>query len=184
MSKVSHKNRYIVIASTLLLTGLVVLSIVAFIFRSRHDNGLLIAQDVEKLASIFEKIDTDCGIISFDYDKNPINFLNTISFAGSKVGSMNLTRPQNWHGPYVKVNPTIQDNVYQVVNTYEGYFITPADGVKLPNGKVMGVDIKLDKNSNIGAMMHDKNALLYNDRSLAARLNKTTAEFPVADISD
>ena len=59
---------------------------------------------------------------------------------------------------------------YQVVSTKKGYFVTPGDGVKLPNKKVIGKDIVLDQKADIEAMMLNADQLLYKIDRLAARL--------------
>ena len=61
------------------------------------------------------------SIYGFDYQKNPINFLNIKSFEGSEVTSMNLTFPDQWEGPYLSDNPTIQQKDYLIVKTKKGY---------------------------------------------------------------
>ena len=60
---------------------------------------------------------------------------------------------------------------YQIVSTRNGYFITPGDGVILPNKKVIGKDIIFDKNADIQKMMEDPHTLLYKDKPLAAHLD-------------
>ena len=148
-----------------------ILALIDTFYRSKEDAGLIIAHDVALLADVFHKIHQDCGIIDFDAQKNAINFLNVKTFAGSEVGPMNLTYPEKWQGPYVKENPTIYHITYQVVSTKKGYFITPGDGVTLPNKKVVGKDIVLDKNADIQNMMTNPQALQYKDKPLAARLD-------------
>lgn len=146
------------------------LAIFNFKFRLKETVGAVIARDIEKLQQIFERIDQECGIIGFDHQKNPINFLNVKSFSGSEVGSMNLSHPDKWAGPYLADNPVVQNKEYQIVRTQKGYFITPGDGVQLPNGKVVGKDILLDENADIKRMMVDEEVFYYEDESLAAQL--------------
>ena len=113
--------------------------------------------------------------------------MNVTKFAGSEVGPMNLVHPDKWEGPYVKDNPTMFHIAYQVVSTKKGYFITPGDGVRLPNKKIVGKDIILDQKANIDAMMTDPEMLLYKDRPLAARLDlgaPTNMQFFLNDDSD
>ncbi|MFC1841987.1 hypothetical protein ACFLYA_02865, partial [Candidatus Dependentiae bacterium] len=69
-----------------------------------------------------------------------------------------------------KDNPTIQDQEYQIVRTKKGYFITPGDGIKLSNGKVIGKDIILDENADIQKMMADEKFLNFKGEALAAPL--------------
>jgi len=84
---------------------------------------------------------------------------------------MNLAHPDKWQGPYVQENPTIYHIAYQVVSTKKGYFITPGDGVRLPNKKVVGKDIVLDNNADIEKMMLDPQIFLWRDKVFAARLD-------------
>jgi hypothetical protein len=158
----------------ILMTGIfffIGLSFIDTLYRSKDDAGLMIAQDVAHLKDVFEKIHHDCVIIDFDAQKNPINFLNVAKFVGSEVGPMNLAYPEKWQGPYMKDNPTIYHIAYQVVSTKKGYFITPGEGVTLPNKKIIGKDIVLDKNADIEAMMLSSQALCYKDKPLAAHLD-------------
>lgn len=158
----------IVAASVFLL--LLVVSFADLLYESKVDVGMSIAQDVAILRDVFHRIHRDCTIIDFDNQKNSINFLTVAQFVGSEVGPMNLVYPKKWKGPYVKENPTMQKVAYQVVVTNKGFFVTPGDGVKLPNGKIVGKDIVLDKNADIPALMRDPQALLFKDRPLAAQL--------------
>ena len=151
----------------IVLTGMYVFSIK---YRSRDHTIGLIANDVKRLTIIFKRIDDQCRILSFDFQKNPINFLNVKTFEGSEVGPMNLAYPDKWEGPYLDNNPTMQSKEYQIVRTKQGHFITPGDGVRLPNGKVVGTDIVLDEDADILHMMHDKNALRVRGVALAAPL--------------
>jgi len=150
-----------------LLVGVMVFRL---LYQVRTGADQLIAQEVQQLVEIFKRIDKKCEIIDFDYQKNPINFLNVKSFVGSEVASMNLAFPDQWEGPYLNDNPTIQQQTYMVVDTKKGYFITPGEGVVLANGKVIGKDIILDKDTDIPAMMQDKNMLMFEGKALAAPL--------------
>ena len=173
----------------------IILGIVVFIgitfmdtwYRSKDDAGLMIAAEVIKLRDIFHRIHKTCDIIDFDAQKNPINFLNVEKFSGSEVGPMNLVHPDKWEGPYLKDNPTMYQIAYQVVSTKKGYYVTPGDGVILPNKKVVGRDIILDQKANIDVMMANEQELMYKDRPLAARLELGTAmnlQFFLNDESD
>ncbi len=149
------------------ILGMVVFN---FMYRSASVTGNVIADDVQQLAAIFDTIHKECGIISFDYQQNPINFLNVAVFTSSEVGPMNLTYADKWRGPYVEDNLAVQGKEYMVVQTNQGYFITPGNGVKLPNGMVIGTDIILNEAADIQAMMRNPQKLLYKNRPLAAPL--------------
>lgn len=158
----------VVIAGAMFFSGL---SVVDIFYRIKDDAGMIIAQDVILLRDAFHRIHKDCIIVDFDAHKNPINFLNVEKFTGSEVGPMNLVHPEKWNGPYLPVNPTMYHIAYQVISTKKGYFVTPGDGVVLPNKKVVGTDIVLDKKSDIAKMMRDPESLLYKGNPLAARLD-------------
>lgn len=166
-----QKRVVVMSASILFLITLATVSIVNFFKTSDQVTGLVIARDIEKLTEIFQKIHATCHIIGFDYQKNPINFLNVKEFTSSEVGPMNLAYPKKWKGPYLDDNLAVQGKEYMVVKTNQGYFITPGEGVLLPNNNVIGKDIILDENANISAMLQDKNGLSYQGKPLAASMN-------------
>ena len=129
----------------------------------------IIVDHVEELADIFKKIDKECQIIGFEHEKNYIDFLNVAKFDGSEVGSMNLAYPSEWKGPYIKDNPTVQEKLYNVVVAKNGYYVAPGDGVVLANGKVIGKDIIINKDSDFDALTSDSAALLYNNQPMARK---------------
>lgn len=164
-------KKYIIpLSVSLLLLIFVVISVVNVFYRSKLTTGKLISREVVQLHDIFQRIHQTCQIIDFDYQKNRINFLNVKSFTGSEVGPMNLVHPNKWEGPYLEDNPTIQAIEYQIVRTQKGYFITPGDNVKLPNGKIVGKDIRLDEDTDITVMMYDEDMLMFEGGSLAMPL--------------
>lgn len=157
------------IVAALVLAGLLGGTLWYLLRESRLIIDTVIADEIPELVEIFRKIDNQCTILEFEHEKNHIDFLNVVKFVGSEVGSMNLMYPKNWQGPYKKDNPTIQEKLYQIINTTKGYFIAPGDGVKLTSGKVIGIDIILDKNADIPALLAD-GTLLKGARPMAAQL--------------
>lgn len=153
--------------------GFVVMSIYNAWYQFEKDTGVIMVDDIQRLSDIFHEINVTAGILSFDRTKNVIDFLNIKKggFVGSEVGALNLRHPERWSGPYLEKNPTIQNQEYVVLVTKKGHFIVPADGVKLPNGKVIGKDIILDENSDVQQLMRDPNGLQFEGRSLAAPIH-------------
>lgn len=156
------------------LTVILILSLVVIAgFRLYTQLGTItnamIVDHVEELTDIFQRIDKECQIIGFEHEKNNIDFLNVVKFVGSEVGSMNLTYPNNWQGPYVKDNPTVQEKQYVVVVTKDGYYIAPGDGIELANGKVIGKDIIINKESDFAQLTGDPEALQYNDQPMVRK---------------
>jgi len=164
-------NIIVPVLTIILFVILIGISLFKLFYNVKVASDVIIVQEVQQLVEIFKRIDKRCKIISFDYQKNNINFLNVEKFSGSEVGPMNLVYPKNWEGPYLKDNPTIQDKEYQVVKTKQGYFIVPGHGVKLSNGKVVGKDITFDENTNIPKMMADEKFLNFKGKALAAPLD-------------
>lgn len=166
-----RKSRYIIpciIAS--LLTGLVAATIVGFFYERARNDGQIMLQELDLVHSRLMQIHETCRILSFDSQKNPVNFLNIKTFAGSEVGSMNLAYPGKWEGPYLPDNPTMHAREYLVVRTRKGHFITPGVGVGLPNGKIIGQDILLDEDADIADLASDPDGLMYGDKALAIEL--------------
>ena len=162
----------------LLVGAFIALSVFTTYKKTNETVGLLIADHVLQLSHVFEKINNSCEIISFDYQKNPINFLNVKSFSGTQVGSMNLLRPHKWRGPYVFSNPTIQQTDFQVVRTHQGHFIAPGQDIKLPNGLVIGRDVLLDENADINRMIQPGGILNYKGKALAVSIKTQAQKYP------
>ncbi len=168
---------------------IVLLSITFFMtwYMMRENSAHIIAQDVEQLATVFDRIDKECGIIGFEQQKNPINFLTLKKdgISDGNVGSMRLEHPENWQGPYVDQNPTIQGKLYEIIKTRTGYFIVPGDGVKLPNGLIIGKDIRIDADSPIACMVdaQGKSATMFEGKSLIAGPLHFTGHTQAEDLS-
>lgn len=175
-TRVSKKKSDLVFAYWLpVLTGILFfalfgIAVFNLIYRTKTIGNEIISHDVRQLVQIFKKIDHDCNIAGFDYQKNNIDYLNVGSFEGSEIGSLDLKYPSNWKGPYVKDNPTIQNKAYQVVQTRFGHFIVPGDGVKLSDGKIIGKDIVLNEKADVERMTAKGGPLNQGGASLAAKL--------------
>ncbi len=149
---------------------LVTFSGLNFFYEKRHSDGWIMVDHLALLAKKFERINQTCGILSFDYQKNPINFLNVETFRGSEVGPINLVHPEKWQG-YLANNPIIQNIEYMVVRTNQGHFITPGMGVRLPNGMVIGQDILLDADADIATLVADPDGLSFSAKPLAVPIS-------------
>ena len=163
------QEKLIPIGVVILFISLIGITFVGFYIRSKKTIGRIIVHDVAQLATIFEKIHATCDIIDFEYQQNPINFLTIGTFVGSEVGPMNLAYPNKWEGPYLDDNPTIQQKEYMIIKTNNGYFVTPGNGVALPNGMIIGTDVHLDIQSDINQLVHD-NILRYKNKALAQQI--------------
>lgn len=111
----------------------------------------MIEKDLQTLSTVFKQIDADCTIVGFTADTIPVNFLTVKKdgFVGKEIGSMILKHPAKWNGPYLKNNVHVSGKEYQIVLMRDGYAIVPGQGVTLPNGKVIGTDIVIDKNMSL-----------------------------------
>ena len=141
-----------------------------YLWQVQKANDGMIAQQIQELQHIFVRINKECKITGFRNKVDEIDFLTVKSFTGSEVGSMNLLAPQNWQGPYVTENPTMQGKEYQIIGTQKGYYIVPGRGVTLFNGKEIGKSLIISPDSDIEAMIRNPQALLSGDVALAGRL--------------
>lgn len=170
----SKHGRVIIPIAALGVVALILATILYTVYFSSLDyRAAQIADDVAYLARVFDDIERTAGIAGFDYQKNRIDFLNIKKdgFVGSEVGSLNLKEPKKWQGPYSKEIATFNEEDYMVVKTNQGYFIVPADGTVLANGKTIGIDIILDEHADINAMMINDHQLAHKGKSLAAKIN-------------
>ncbi|HBS48240.1 TPA: hypothetical protein DEO28_04105 [Candidatus Dependentiae bacterium] len=135
-------------------------------FVARH-----IAFEVEQISNILKEVDDYCNILSIRADKNLIDFLTVKEFAGSEIGCLNLAYPKQWKGPYVPDNSTIQGKLFEIIKAADGYFVVPGDGVKLPNGKVMGKDVIITPQVPVGEMVAKDGLLSYKGIALAKKLD-------------
>ena len=180
-----HHSLLFFLAATI-FSALFVISVVMFWQQTHQSVDALVHQDVMALQKVFQKIHQDCKILSFDHEKNYIDFLTVKVFVGDQVGSMNLAFAKFRKGPYMKENLQVQEHPYVILKNKQGYFIVPGDGVVLSNGKVVGKDIVLHANTDMKKMMQNPNGLKSTAGVLAAPievvknhflLNASTADF-------
>lgn len=157
--------------AVVLFAALFCLSIFQLYQQSKSHTDKLLAADVAVLSQIFSKIHTQCGIVGFEHDTNYIDFLTVGTFAGSQIGSMNLLRPRQWQGPYLKSIPTMQEKQYEVARAKTGYYIVPGHGVRLGNGKIMGQDIVITPQTDIDAMLRAGGDLMSENKALAHKVS-------------
>ena len=157
------------IFSSAVLLFLFCFAIYKLLHQTRELVDRVIAYDIARLETIFRDIQAKCDIIDFEYEKNYIDFLNVIKFVGSQLGPMNLMHPERWPGAYLNEKLTVQQKPYAVLETKNGYYIVPGDGVKLSNGTVIGKDIVLSRDSDIENLI-ERGVLKIGDFVLAAKL--------------
>ncbi len=163
-------KKYFTIFSTTVLVGLLAI----FLFRTSKDQPLhlstIIKNDLEQIEKTLSKIDKECNILNILYNNVRIDFLNVEKFSGSTVGCLNLAYPQKWMGPYLQRNPTLQGKFYEIVKTREGFFLMPGSGVKLPNGLILGKNIKITPKTQMSDLIVDGGPLNYKGQALTIRL--------------
>jgi hypothetical protein len=160
------------------LVAAFLISIFVYWIMATKESDSIIADDIERLAKIFNQIDQQSKIIGFDHQRNYIDFLNVAKFVGSEVGSMNLKYPEKWQGPYLRDNPTYHKKFYEIVKTKHGDYIAPGYGIKLSNGKTIGKDIIYDENTNFSDLVKDGGLLNFKGRPLAMKLGEVAQKIP------
>jgi len=158
-----------------IVIGLVLL--VVFIFtgyqfykQARTASDRIMAEQIEQLITIFKKIDASCSIANITHDRSYIDFLTVKSFSGSEVGCLNLAYPEQWKGPYLPVNYTMQGKLYEIIKTHEGYYVVPGEGVQLSNGKIIGKDIIFAKKTDVESYVNNTVGLEWNGKPLAVKI--------------
>ena len=163
-------KKYFLVISTGFL-GLIVFFFMIRIFYTRpYIVASIIEDDIRMISLALDKIDKECNILSVEDDHNEVDFLNIKSFSGSKVGPLSLAYPKRWRGPYLSMNPTVQDQSYEIVRARDGYYILPGQGVRLPNGLVIGKDFNVNKNVNVQNLLRDGGPLRYEEKKFAYKL--------------
>ncbi|HBR70208.1 TPA: hypothetical protein DIC20_02715 [Candidatus Dependentiae bacterium] len=153
-----------------ILVLLLAITIGVLLYNAKMSTSRIIGRHVEEMGQVFELINEKCGILDFEHDVNYVDFLTVGSFVGSEVGAMNLRNPQEWGGPYLQDNPTIQTKYYEIIRTNKGYFLVPGNGVKLSNGMVVGKDLIFDKETDINALIEDGTLLNKAGKPLAVAI--------------
>lgn len=142
-----------------------------FVFQAKRIGDRQIAQDISQLSDIFNQINQTCKILEFKNKKESINFLTVKEFSGSLLGSMLLREPNNWQGPYLDENLTIEGREYQIIRAKNGYYILPGDGVSLSNEQIINKTLNINKYTDIENLMKDPKYLLSEGKPLAAYVN-------------
>ncbi|MBU1008305.1 hypothetical protein KKA53_04495 [Candidatus Dependentiae bacterium] len=163
-------KKYFAVMSTILMGAFVLVFVLRVVYSRPHLIATIIEDDIKMIVLALEKIDARCSILSIDDEKNGVDFLNIKSFAGSMVGPLNLAYPNKWEGPYLSVNPTIQEKHYEIVKAGDGIFVVPGTGVQLPNGKIVGRDFKIDRTIIVARLLEEGGVLAYGDSRFASRL--------------
>lgn len=176
-SRMSGHHSLLFFLTATIFSALFFISAVMFWQQTHRSVEVMVHQDVMELQKIFQKIHQDCKILSFDHEKNYIDFLTVKEFVGDQVGSLNLGFAKFWKGPYMKENPEVQEHAYVILKNKQGYFIVPGDGVVLSNGKIIGKDIVLHANTDMQKMMQNPNGLKSSAGVLAAPIEVIKNKF-------
>ena len=127
----------------------------------------IVHSDLKIIAAALEKIDRECTVTSVSGGRTAINFLTVKKFVGSVVGGLDLMMPEKWQGQYLEVNPTLQQQYYELVLAHDGYYVVPGRGVVLPNGYTVGKEFELNGDSDVSKMLQPGGFLHYKGESLA-----------------
>jgi hypothetical protein len=158
------------LGASLTLLTLLIIALIGYMKEVQFAVEKKISEDIPVLIEIFKEINKTCGIISFEHAVNYIDFLNVISFEGSRIGSMNLRSPEKWKGPYLSDNPTVQAKFYEIVQTQDGYYIIPGTGVQFAQGLRMGKEVVVDKSTHPQQFLAEGAPLTYKGAALAGKI--------------
>jgi hypothetical protein len=164
-------QKYFVVFSSTLLAFLLLVFFLKIYQDTSSVRVSVMREDLEILQQLLNRIDKECNILSIRSNGADLDFLTVEKFVGSTVGCLNLAYPKNWRGPYVQQDPTMDGKFYEIIHARDGYFIVPGRGVRLPNGLVMGKDVKFSDGARVGDLTKAGGALNYNGRVLGIKLN-------------
>lgn len=128
-------------------------------------------QQFLEIAKIIEKIDKKCKILCFIDEHNPINFLNVKEFSGNTIGSIQISDPKKWEGPYLNEVPFYGEKPISIFVHQSGVYLVPGNGTSLDNGKIIGKDIVFDKNFNEENLIKTFPELTKNGKKLICKIN-------------
>lgn len=163
-------SQYFPFVSTLFFVLIFVIFLFRFFYSRPRIVAAIIADDVKLITLALEKIDTRCNILSVEGDVSDVDFLNVKTFSGSQVGPLALAYPKRWEGPYVTVNPTLQDIFYEIVRAADGIFVMPGRGVRLPNGLTVGKEFMVTRQTKVSELIKESGPLRYEDSVFASKL--------------
>lgn len=163
-------KRYFPVISTLFFAFIVFVFVIRVFYSRPRIVSAIIEDDIKLITLALEKIDAKCNILSVEDDYNEIDFLNVKSFSGSQVGPINLAYADRWEGPYLRVNPTLQEKFYEIVKAKDGLFIMPGRGVRLPNGLVVGEDFKVTSETEVATLTEKGGPLSHYGKTFATKL--------------
>jgi hypothetical protein len=164
-------QKYFVIFSSTLLAFLLLIFFLKIYQDTSSVRVSVMREDLEVLQQILNRIDKECNILNVRSKGADLDFFTVEKFTGSNVGCLNLAYPKNWRGPYLQQDPTMDGRFYEILRARDGYFIVPGQGVRLPNGLVMGKDVMLSDQVRLEDLLKSGGVLNYNGQALGMKLN-------------
>lgn len=163
-------RKYFVVFSSSILSLLLLMSLFKFYYNKPYFTASLITNDLKSINDALTLIDKKCNILQIRGGKITLDFFNVKKFKGSVVGGMSVAYPVKWQGPYFEINPLLQQKYYELIQAKDGYFIVPGNGVKLPNGFVVGKDFSIDAKTIVIPMLKPGGYLFFKGISLARKI--------------
>jgi len=169
-------KRYFPFVSAVFFLFILSVFLIRFFYSRPRIIASIIEDDIKVITLALKKIDERCNILSIENSHNEIDFLNVEKFTGSQVGPLALGYPKRWQGPYLRINPTLQGQLYEIVRGADGFFVMPGRGVLLPNGAVVGKDFIITPKTYVSDLLKEGAPLRYANHNFAVKL-----EFKIGD---
>ena len=163
-----------------ILTMLVIFGIYGIVHKNPDVMAAKMCKDLEQLVVVLQKVDKDCSIVSIDSGSGVIDFLTIEKLLGVDAGCLMIAYPEKWAGPYLKKDLMYQGAYYEIVQTNHGFYIVPGNGVRLPNGFVMGQDLEINSKIEIEPLLKPGARLCYKNNRFAMPLDVHKEGFDVS----
>lgn len=163
-------KKYFIVFSSTVLALMLIISLFKVYYNKPYFTASLIGNDVKIVHDALHSIDKRCNILRFNNRRVILDFFTVSSFDGSVIGGVSLAYPKKWTKAVLHRNPIIQQKFYEVVRAQDGFFVVPGEGVTLPTGLVMGKDVVIKRQTQVGPMIRPDGKLFFKGIKLAKRL--------------
>jgi len=176
VDRIIGRTGYRILAPFVLYVGSMIMLLLmglcfAFLFMNYPSlKTRLVRRDMQRIVRALYQVDRYCHIETVTPGLHPLNFLTLPRPTERDFCGIELEFPKQWTGPYFSEVPVLDNTPYQLLKTEKGLFLVPGNGVRLPNGNVIGIDIVWHYTTEVAALAQQGGALWYDGIPLARHI--------------